>query len=371
MSELSIYTLNTWFPPYSQHRAARARAISQEILRLTPDVVCLQELFLSEPRQIVTSALAAAYPYRRYFESGWIGSGLFIASRLPVVYSAFERYRLGGKPEDIKHGDYYAGKGISMIRVRLNDADIDIYNTHTHAQYEPADDNEYAFFNLSNLWQAARFVKRVSGDNRRVLVGDLNSRPDQLGYRLLRQIVPLQDAFTALHPDQSGYTFRASNPYATGPNQRLDYVLHSSGLIPTDCTVLSSDVPANGALAFSDHDALIAHFDVAPQTAVMSKEDEGVRSASVALAVRELKFTDNQELRQLETLLTTYLLRKDALRLARLLSIISSRLAHTTQRLITAYVVVMSLLTIFQLLVTLPRRRAAIARAIDDITEPS
>lgn len=62
MSELSIYTLNTWFPPYSRHRAARARAISQEILRLTPDVVCLQELFLSEPRQIVTSALAAAIP---------------------------------------------------------------------------------------------------------------------------------------------------------------------------------------------------------------------------------------------------------------------------------------------------------------------
>lgn len=371
MSELSIYTLNTWFPPYSRHRAARARAISQEILRLTPDVVCLQELFLSEPRQIVTSALAAAYPYRRYFESGWIGSGLFIASRLPVVYSAFERYRLGGKPEDIKHGDYYAGKGISMIRVRLNDTDIDIYNTHTHAQYEPANDNEYAFFNLSNLWQAVRFIKRVSGDNRRILVGDLNSRPDQLGYRVMCQIALLQDAFTALHPDQSGYTFRASNPYASGPNQRLDYVLHSSGLIPTDCTVLSSDVPADGALALSDHDALIAHFDIAPQNAAINPQGEGVRSESIALATRELKLTDNQELRQLETLLITYLLRTDALRLARMLSIISSRLARTAQQLIVAYTVMMSLLTIFQLLVKLPRRRAAIARAIDDITEPS
>lgn len=370
MSDLTIFTLNTWCPPYAQHRAERARAISREILRLAPDVVCLQEMFLSEPRQIVMAALASAYPHQRYFDSGWIGSGLLIASRLPIVYSAFERYQMGGKPEDIGHGDFYAGKGIGMIRVRCGDAEIDIYNTHTHAQYELANDNEYAFFNLSNLWQAAHFVRRTSSSRRHILVGDLNTRPDQLGYRVMRHALPLQDAFTTLHPDSAGYTFHASNPYVSSPDQRLDYMLYSDGLTPTYCTVVSSHIAVDGALALSDHDALLGRFSVAPQLSATPEPDESLTSASVALALRELKLTDNQELAQLETLIGIGLFSFDTWRQLGALSGVSRSLSRIGRQLVLVAALLASLMPILHLLLILPRRRAAIARTIDNITTP-
>lgn len=370
MSDLTIFTLNTWCPPYAQHRAERAHAISREVLRLAPDVVCLQEMFLSEPRQIVMTALASAYPHQRYFDSGWIGSGLVIASRLPIVHSAFERYQMGGKPEDIGHGDFYAGKGIGMIRVRYGDAEIDIYNTHTHAQYELANDNEYAFFNLSNLWQAVHFVRRTSGSRRHILVGDLNTRPDQLGYRVMRHVLPLQDAFTTLHPDSAGYTFHASNPYVSSSDQRLDYMLHSDGLTPTYCTVVSSHIAVDGALALSDHDALLGRFEVIPQVGVPLAPDDSLTSASVALALRELKLTDNQELAQLETLIGVGLFSFDMWRQMEALRGVSRSLARIGRQLVLVVALVTSVMPLLQLLLILPRRRAAIARTIDNITTP-
>jgi sphingomyelin phosphodiesterase 2 len=370
MSDLTIFTLNTWCPPYAQHRAERARAISREILRLAPDVVCLQEMFLSEPRQIVMSALASAYPHQRYFDSGLIGSGLLIASRLPIVYSAFERYQMGGKPEDIGHGDFYAGKGIGMIRIRYHDTEIDIYNTHTHAQYEPANDNEYAFFNLSNLWQAVHFVRRTSGSRRHILVGDLNTRPDQLGYRVMRHVLPLQDAFTTLNPDSAGYTFHASNPYVNSADQRLDYMLHSDGLTSTYCAVVSSHIPVDGALALSDHDALLGRFSVVPEAGVPLEPDESLTAASVALAMRELKLTDNQELAQLETLIGIGLFSFDTWRQIGALSGFSRPLARLGRRLVLVSALLLSLMPLLQLFLILPRRRAAITRTIDNITTP-
>jgi sphingomyelin phosphodiesterase 2 len=370
MSDLTIFTLNTWCPPYAQHRIERARAIGREILRLAPDVVCLQEMFLNEPRQIVMAALASAYPHQRYFDAGWIGSGLLIASRVPIVYSAFERYRMGGKPEDIGHGDFYAGKGIGMIRLRCYDTEIDIYNTHTHAQYELANDNEYAFFNLSNLWQAAHFVRRTSGSRRHILVGDLNTRPDQLGYRVMRHVLPLQDAFTTLNPDSAGYTFHASNPYVNSPDQRLDYMLYSDGLTPTYCAVVSSHVPVDGALALSDHDALIGRFDIIPQAAATAEPDKSLQTASIALALRELKLTDNQELAQLETLIGIGLFSFDMWRQLGALSRLSRPLARIGRQIMLAAALLLSLMPLLQLLVILPRRRTAITRTIDNITTP-
>lgn len=367
---LTIFTLNTWCPPYSQHRTARARAISKEILRLSPDVACLQEMFLHQPRKIVCEALRAAYPYQHYFDAGWIGSGLLIVSRLPIQRLGFERFRLGGKPEDLKHGDYYAGKGIGVVRVRVNGVDVDIYNTHTHAQYEPNNDNEYAFYNLSNLWQAAKFIRRWSGSTRHILAGDLNTRPDQLGYRVMREALGLRDAFAECHPQEDGYTYRTENPYAQAHNQRLDYVLYSHGLAPRACSIAYSDIPVNGALALSDHDALLAQFDITSEPAPASQAaPHDLKSASVSLAIREMKLTDHQELTHIERVFGIALLSLDVHRQAGLLKWLPPRMVRRLRAMVIFFALLGGITHLLQLIYGLPSRRKSIAAALDDITE--
>jgi endonuclease/exonuclease/phosphatase family metal-dependent hydrolase len=367
MTNFTVYTLNTWGAPYARHQTARARAISREILRLAPDVVCLQEVFLASPRQIIRTETLRAYPHQLYFQSGWIGSGLMILSRHPIVERRFERFRLGGKPEDIRHGDYYARKGISVARIQFADAVVDVYNTHTHAQY---DDDEYAFYTLSNLWQAVHFIRRFSEGVRHVVVGDLNSLPSQLGYRVICQYTPLNDAFSCLHPDADGFTFRASNPYVNSHNQRLDYVLYSAGLQPTYCSVIHSDLPSQGVIALSDHDALIAEFSITELTAssTATQPDDHLKAESIKLALREMKLADNQELAQIEGMLGVGFVGFDLWRQMSELKRFAPRSTYFLRRFVLAAAFFACILHLVQLLIVIPARRTAIARTIDDIT---
>jgi endonuclease/exonuclease/phosphatase family metal-dependent hydrolase len=366
MTNFTVYTLNTWGAPYAQHQNARARAIAREILRLLPDVVCLQEVFLAQPRHIIKTETQQAYPHQLYFRSGWIGSGLMILSRHLIIKKSFEKFYLGGKPEDIRHGDYYAGKGIGVARIQLKDEIVDVYNTHTHAQY---DDDEYAFYTLSNLWQSVHFIRRFSENVRHVLVGDLNSLPNELGYQVVRQYTPLNDAFSDRNPEALGFTFRAANPYVRSRDQRLDYVLYSSGLRPVSCSVIHSDTPTTGTLALSDHDALIAEFSVTEQTTEPpnAPQEDHLKAESIQLAVREMKLTDNQELSHIEGMLSASLIGLDLWRQLSSLQRFSPRLTRFVRRFVLAASLSACVVHLTQLLITIPKRRTAITHAIDDI----
>ena len=291
---MKILTLNIWGAPYAQHIMARIDAISTRIQHDQPDIILLQEVFLPAQVKALRESLQADWRYQHHFASGVIGSGLLTLSRYPIVDSAFHRFRLGGKPERLMQGDYYAGKGIGMVRLETPQGALAVFNCHTHAQYDYwNNDNEYAVYTETNLYEATRFITTQSGDVPVVLGGDLNVNPTQPGYDLICTVGRLVDVYHHVHGIHAT-TFSTENPYTKHDDQCLDYIM-GRGIVVDDIAVTMTETLSDGsARAYSDHYGLLAsvHIElgagIAPpltnMTPVLSRLQERVR---VALAEAE------------------------------------------------------------------------------------
>jgi sphingomyelin phosphodiesterase 2 len=254
---MRILTLNIWGAPYAKHRPERIQMIANEIKQnLKPDIVCFQEVYMPNDRRQLIDSLKSYYPHYHFFASGIIGSGLLTMSCFPIIDTVFHRFRMSGKPEDITHGDYYAGKGIGLARINAVEGRVDVYNCHTHAQYEADDNNEYAVFNETNLYEAAGFIHAYSSNCPTVLCGDLNTRPEQLGYEIITKLGNLTNAFYRIH-HQFPITYAADNPYVESENQCLDYVLLRNASADSVELVMQERLSGR-AKAYSDHYSLLA-----------------------------------------------------------------------------------------------------------------
>lgn len=163
-----------WFTP---RRAERMQFIAREIVKLKPDIVGFQEVFVQSDRDLLTTALSdAGLPHSRYFSSGLVGSGVLLVSRYPIESEGFIRYTENGRPEAVHHGDWWAGKGLALCTLRLPDHSLlYIANTHMHARYR----GQYHATQLAQARQLIPWATRVKDTNAPALwLGDWNSKPD-------------------------------------------------------------------------------------------------------------------------------------------------------------------------------------------------
>ncbi|MDQ7024771.1 MAG: endonuclease/exonuclease/phosphatase family protein [Anaerolineae bacterium] len=289
---MRILTLNIWGVPYAKHRAVRFRQIAEKSIEVAPDVLCFQEVYLPRTPKIMIDHLKADYPYTHHFTSSVIGSGLLTLSKYPIVDAAFHRFRMSGKL--FRKGDYYAGKGIGLVRIQMPDGLVDVYNCHTHAQYEAHNDNEDAIYTNTNLYEAVRFIHTNSGNNPAVLCGDLNTRPDQLGYRILLQLGNLSDSYYH-HHNKYPITYSSDNPYTHDFNQCLDYVMLRNSSIRSIELVMNQPISADKA--YSDHYGLLAEIDTQQQSSQPSKPDiEAVMQSLLQEVKLALIKTENEQL---------------------------------------------------------------------------
>lgn len=301
--KFTLLTLNVWGAPYAQHRTSRMQAINKKIRQLKPDIICFQEAYLADNRRTLQHELVnEGWHFQYYFPSGLLGSGLLTVSRYPIIETAFHRFRLGGKPEDLQHGDYYAGKGIGLTRIHTPAGTIDIYNIHPHAQYQNTPANEYAVYTDSNLYDAARFIHAYSPSNPVILAGDYNTQPHESGYRLITTLTQLVDVYSYLNPDSPGLTFVPDNPYVQSQPQRLDYVMVKRG-VNRGFDLLSADIVLtelfsldNGAKAYSDHYGVLAELEIvdSPAAVINSPDVDSTRLLLTELAQRiQQELTNN------------------------------------------------------------------------------
>ncbi len=267
---LRVLTLNIWGIPIAADRPERMKAIGEQITALDPDVAALQEAFMPEDRERILAFLAPRrWPYSHYFSSGLIGSGLMIISRYPIVDAGFYRFRLTGRPERILEADFYAGKGIGFVRLQTPAGVLDVFDTHALAQYTAEAADDYTAHRATNLYEMARFIQARSGSNPALFCGDLNNRPDQLGYRLVTLLSNITDCYAYMNPGDPGTTYSPTNPYTGGePAQRIDYVfVHngaSLGLDIRSAQVVLKEQSSGSPKAVSDHYGVLAELELTP-----------------------------------------------------------------------------------------------------------
>ncbi|XP_071624550.1 sphingomyelin phosphodiesterase 2 [Heliangelus exortis] len=270
--QLRIFDLNCWAIRYlSKRRQERVQLIGDKLRREGFDLALLQEVWSEQDYSDLRAKLAACYPFSHYFRSGVIGSGLCVFSKFPILDTLLYQYSLNGYPYMLQHGDWFCGKSVGLLIIKISGILFNVYVTHLHAEYCREKD-AYLPHRLVQAWELAQFIRHTSKAADVVLLGgDLNMHPEDVGIRLLRGWTGLQDAFTeaeCFEGCEDGCTLVPSNcftvkaellPFPLGI--RIDYILYKAvsnftvkcqELKTTQGTAPGVDIP------FSDHEAVMA-----------------------------------------------------------------------------------------------------------------
>jgi endonuclease/exonuclease/phosphatase family metal-dependent hydrolase len=209
---LRFVTLNIWHDrgPWPQ----RLPLIRQELERLRPDVVGLQEVLrFGDTCQATAIADGSGYFVAYGPASGAQGNALL--SRHPIRSS-----RVLPLPGDAR----------SLLQVSLSTpyGELPVFVTHLTWEFERGADR---------IAQVREIVRHVPDGG--VLLGDLNAAPDADEMRFLRglatvegQSVYFADAWIYAGDGTPGYTFSRENDYARAerePSRRIDYIMVRGG----------------------------------------------------------------------------------------------------------------------------------------------
>jgi sphingomyelin phosphodiesterase 2 len=257
---LRAVTLNVWGLSYATDRDERIHAVSAKLSNGDYDLVGLQEVWVRDDLEILKhGAYAGGLTHYHYFPSGVIGSGLVVFCRYPIIDARFLRYRLAARKHRLWHGAGLVGKGIGLVRIQTPVGVVDVYNTHTLAQYIHDDEaDEYRAARAAQLYEATRFMQAHTTVNPVIAMGDFNMQPHQIGYRMMTTLSALTDCYYALHPDNENITFSADNQYVKNhPSERLDYVFVRDGksltVAPTSAMLDFLPIAGVPPVTFSDH----------------------------------------------------------------------------------------------------------------------
>ena len=240
---LRVLTFNCQGLPagIAAHRAERMALIAPAILALDPppDVVCLQEVWVTADQQLLLKALAdGGLTYGEGSPDALVvGSGLVFASRWPITHIHNEPYRVAGAPW---FSDWWSRKGYILASIETPHGEVVIVNTHCHASYGNSETEPYRVAQLAQLATAVLDDDEVHS-HPRLVCGDLNCQPGSVPFDLLAARLGL----TATAADAG----------------RIDHVLAADGLRVEHGQVALQDtveVAPGVSSTLSDHAAWLA-----------------------------------------------------------------------------------------------------------------
>ncbi|KAI3405225.2 ISC1 [Candida oxycetoniae] len=322
---IKLLTFNTWgLKLLSKHRKARLQAIAHELANPKTsdddyDVAALQEIWCEEDWAYIEHVCRKKYPYRRVFKSGIItGPGLAVLSKIPIVETFLYRFPINGRSSAFFRGDWYVGKSIAVTMFQSHvpgSLPIALLNSHMHAPYGQGDAS-YSTHRACQAWDFAKLVRMLKKAGYAVIqVGDLNSKPESLPYKIFTVEAGLTDSWNVLHHEKlitkseeiaklssedqiklAGVTcnsrlntWRKSSK--AGDACRIDYALiDAENIIPIKAQVKFTEVlPSPLLCSYSDHFAYSVELKINSQAQHVTPEDmhnlkerEGVYKALIA-----------------------------------------------------------------------------------------
>lgn len=213
LGEVRVLTLNLWHDKGDWPK--RRELIVEEVRRLKPDLIALQEVLQRPGLQNQAQDLGAALGYRVSFVS-------VDPAAAPRRYGNAILIAGAGGPAQLRKleplDDYRTAAHLRATATERH-PDLDFYATHLH------NERDGGAVRARQIASLLDFVDTSAGGGYRILAGDFNTDADA------PELAPLRaryvDAFASVHPELAGDRARAStlNP-AYLPAQRIDHVFY-------------------------------------------------------------------------------------------------------------------------------------------------
>ena len=207
---------------------ARLTRMLDEIRRLDPDVVCLQELASAQQAQW----LADHFAWRQsYFEKGrrdWTAGGLAVFSKIPFTATSFKPFSKQGPR--LGYGMVFRMLGQGFMRLELGSPRTVLYHTHLIPDFA----GRFTLTNYGKIQsaQAAELLEALRAErtaSRALVVGCLNATPSS---DILRKFAELRLGDILGGSEESSVVPEDRFPARLGGRRRLarlDYILDSAG----------------------------------------------------------------------------------------------------------------------------------------------
>ncbi|XP_063153750.1 sphingomyelin phosphodiesterase 2 [Candoia aspera] len=285
--QLRIFDLNCWAIHYlSKVRQERVELIGDALNQEGFDMALLQEVWSEKDYLELKNKLCTDYPSSHYFKSGVFGSGLCIFSKHQILDTFLYQYSVNGYPYMFQHGDWFGGKSVGLVVLKIQGIVFNVYVTHLHAEYCREKDT-YLPHRVVQAWELGQFIRHTSkGADVVLLGGDLNMHPEDVGIRLLRGWAGLRDSFIAaerIEGCEDGCTLVPANCYINKKELgcypqgiRIDYVLYKgSSQYDIRCNVheTTTGTAPGKDFPYSDHEAVKVTLSVVQSQSDKSKND--------------------------------------------------------------------------------------------------
>ncbi|XP_062834495.1 sphingomyelin phosphodiesterase 2 isoform X2 [Anolis carolinensis] len=282
------------------------------------DLVLLQEVWSEKDYWELKKKLCTCYPSSYYFKSGVIGSGVCVFSKHQILDTFQHQYSVNGYPymreskrgrkagmSKFQHGDWFGGKSVGLVVLKIKGIVFNIYVTHLHAEYSREKDY-YLSHRVVQAWELAQFIQHTcKGADVVLLGGDLNMHPEDVVVRLLQGWVGLQDSFITaekVEGCEDGCTLVPANCFTNKKELqcfpqgiRIDYILYkglSQYEIRCNSHKTTTGKAPNKDIPYSDHEAVMVTLSVAKK-----QSDEELNHPAVAPTVVDILNEARMEVR--------------------------------------------------------------------------
>ncbi|MEU1573281.1 endonuclease/exonuclease/phosphatase family protein [Streptomyces collinus] len=263
-------TMNVLAPSYADVSSRRA-ILAEELQRLSPDVLALQEV-TREDAEVLERSGWHVLPHPRWSAEG---VGAVLAARRPFGRTVSDTLEV---TERTVHTDWC---GVLAAELPLPEPSGTVLVVHHKPSWPYGWERERELQALAT----ARLVESVMAERslpHAVLLGDFDATPQAASLRFLQGLQSLdglsvcfQDAWSTVHPGEPGPTFSSANPLVRqgdmpeAADRRIDYIMircgpHGPTLRITSCRRILAG-PVNGVYA-SDHYGLVADLSLPDHT---------------------------------------------------------------------------------------------------------
>lgn len=257
-NKISILSLNCFGAPQSRNIAHRFKLLKDNLKKLQPNIILLQEVITDAQRKVLIESLSR-HGYKYFYKTGarFRNGGLLTFSNLPTVDEGFRSYKIRASPFPLSITDRFLKKGFQVFSVRLFNKTVKVINTHVLTNYGGLDIEDYCV--MQQIYQLLKYIKTIPKDMQVILGGDLNIREDTFLYEFLINTVgfydPLEDAASITY-DFNNSEVTSISKFFMRESTKIDYTLFR-GFKESDISqriVFSEPFDHKGTVMFlSDH----------------------------------------------------------------------------------------------------------------------